>query len=76
DVPPVMLLYLDHDRLTFDPVLSFDVAGQNKCMKLKGIIYGGHGHFTCRVIGLTGAMWYNDGMTTGRQCIQEVNIGD
>ncbi|KAJ7152407.1 hypothetical protein C8R46DRAFT_820871, partial [Mycena filopes] len=42
--------------------------------KLRGIIYGGQGHFTCRYIDRDGGMWFHDGITTGRRCQPEVNV--
>ncbi|KAJ6458942.1 hypothetical protein C8R47DRAFT_994903 [Mycena vitilis] len=43
-------------------------------MRLRGIVYGGQSHFTCRLIGKDGKMWFHDGITTGRDCIPEVNF--
>ncbi|KAJ7929802.1 hypothetical protein B0H13DRAFT_1595936, partial [Mycena leptocephala] len=39
-----------------------------------GIIYGGQNHFTSRFIAKDGSMWFHDGITTGSNCIHEVNI--
>ncbi|KAA1479679.1 hypothetical protein DENSPDRAFT_743690, partial [Dentipellis sp. KUC8613] len=39
--------------------------------KLKGIIYLGQNHFTSRIIGKKGEVWYHDGMTTKEKCIYE-----
>ena len=33
--------------------------------KVRGLIYWDHSHFTCRMIGKAGEVYYNDGMTTG-----------
>ncbi|KAJ7633729.1 hypothetical protein B0H17DRAFT_961649 [Mycena rosella] len=40
-------------------------------MKLRGVIYGGQGHFTSRIIDRAGNMWFHDGISTGRQCMSE-----
>ncbi|KAJ7934892.1 hypothetical protein B0H13DRAFT_1591282, partial [Mycena leptocephala] len=42
--------------------------------RLRGIIYGGQGHFTCRFIDKAGDIWFHDGMVTGRNCLPEINI--
>ncbi|KAJ7015742.1 hypothetical protein C8F04DRAFT_985019 [Mycena alexandri] len=43
-------------------------------MKLRGIIYAGQAHFTCRYIERDGTMWFHDGITTGRNCLEEVKL--
>ncbi|KAJ7026440.1 hypothetical protein C8F04DRAFT_966383, partial [Mycena alexandri] len=45
-------------------------------LKLRGIIYVGHGHFTCQIVSNNRAIWFNDGIATGRQCILEGNINN
>ncbi|KAJ7831954.1 hypothetical protein B0H14DRAFT_2162560, partial [Mycena olivaceomarginata] len=35
---------------------------------LRGIIYAGENHFTSRIIKENGAIWYHDGIATGRKC--------
>ncbi|KAJ7018503.1 hypothetical protein C8F04DRAFT_977220 [Mycena alexandri] len=40
---------------------------------LRGIIYGGQAHFTARFVGRDGTLWFHDGITTGSNCIEEVN---
>ncbi|KAJ6514262.1 hypothetical protein C8R47DRAFT_962284 [Mycena vitilis] len=74
DVPPIMIFDLIHDKLLFDEVLTFDLQGVPANLRLRGIIYGGQSHFTCRLIGKNGTMWFHDGITTAKDCIREVNI--
>ncbi|KAJ6465500.1 hypothetical protein C8R47DRAFT_1224369 [Mycena vitilis] len=74
DVPPLMVLDLTHDKLVFNELLSFQVQGVAVNMRLRGIVYGGQNHFTCRLIGKDGRMWFHDGITTGRDCVPEVNF--
>ncbi|EPQ50475.1 hypothetical protein GLOTRDRAFT_50397 [Gloeophyllum trabeum ATCC 11539] len=50
-----------------------NIGGQKKYY-LTGIIYHGDYHFNCRFIGKDGTIWYNDGMVTGRNCIEEGNL--
>ncbi|KAJ6513682.1 hypothetical protein C8R47DRAFT_962393 [Mycena vitilis] len=69
--PSLLLLFLDSDRLTFDRVLKIESAGDSKELTLRGVIYGGFGHFTCRVVDKDGWVWFNDGITTGRRCVRE-----
>ncbi|KAJ6562187.1 hypothetical protein B0H19DRAFT_1068860 [Mycena capillaripes] len=74
DVPSIMLIDINHGKLIFDEELTFNLSGTPVILKLRGIIYGGQGHFTCRLIGRDGSMWFHDGITTGSNCIQEGNI--
>ncbi|KAH8067798.1 hypothetical protein BXZ70DRAFT_903103 [Cristinia sonorae] len=46
----------------------------NQQYVLKGLIYLGSEHFVCRVIDAQGKVWYNDGIETGRLCIEEGNF--
>ncbi|KAA1479906.1 hypothetical protein DENSPDRAFT_744402, partial [Dentipellis sp. KUC8613] len=42
--------------------------------KLKGIIYLGGNHFTSRIVGNQGEVWYHDGITTKEKCFHEGKI--
>ena len=39
--------------------------------KVRGLIYWDKSHFTCRMLGKAGEVYYNDGMTIGATCIHE-----
>ncbi|KAJ7161114.1 hypothetical protein C8R46DRAFT_905054 [Mycena filopes] len=73
-LPPILVLDITHEKLIFDRELIFDVNGVQARMRLRGIIYGGQGHFTCRFVDRSGGLWFHDGITTGRRCLQEVNL--
>ncbi|KAJ6453680.1 hypothetical protein C8R47DRAFT_984495 [Mycena vitilis] len=47
-----------------------------RTLELRGIVYGGGGHFTCRFVGRDGRLWYHDGIVTGRSCIEEGNLAE
>jgi hypothetical protein len=74
DVPPIMVFDIVHEKLLFDDELRLEVNGRPIILALRGIIYGGQSHFTSRVIGRDGAMWFHDGITTGLSCIPEGNL--
>ncbi|KAJ7681428.1 hypothetical protein B0H17DRAFT_908206, partial [Mycena rosella] len=74
DVPPIMLIDINHDRLRFDEELAFDCNGSLVRMKLGGIVYGGQVHFTSRFIDINGTIRFHDGISTGRNCIPETNL--
>ncbi|KAJ6512378.1 hypothetical protein DFH09DRAFT_941468 [Mycena vulgaris] len=46
-------------------------GSQTKILFLRGIIYYGGVHFTSRIMGLDGRIWYHDGIETGRAHIDE-----
>ncbi|KAJ7835188.1 hypothetical protein B0H14DRAFT_2363547 [Mycena olivaceomarginata] len=74
DVPAIMLIDITHEKLIFDQQITFNLSGIPIILKLRGIIYGGQNHFTSRFIGRDGSTWFHDGVTTGSNCLPEVNI--
>jgi len=42
-----------------------------RILKLRGIIYFGQFHFTCRLFGQDQSIWYHDGQITGRSSVFE-----
>ncbi|KAJ7028864.1 hypothetical protein C8F04DRAFT_963572 [Mycena alexandri] len=73
-LPALLILSLDKDGLIFSQTLSFDVAGEMSVLRLRGIIYGGGGHFTARYISPSGIVWFNDGMITASGCVEEGHL--
>ncbi|KAJ7622741.1 hypothetical protein DFH06DRAFT_1009275 [Mycena polygramma] len=71
-----MVISIEHPQLLFDPVLNFDQEGARTCLRLRGVIYGGHGHFTCRYFAADGTAWFHDGISTGRRCRSEGDLRD
>ncbi|KAJ7089428.1 hypothetical protein C8R44DRAFT_554682, partial [Mycena epipterygia] len=52
----------------------FDVSGRSEILKLRGIIYGGQNHFTCRIVRPNQDVWFHDGITTGRSCLRDGTV--
>jgi hypothetical protein len=44
-------------------------------LHLKGLVYYGDFHFTCRIVDESGNIWFHDGMTTGRTSINDGKFG-
>ncbi|KAI0038890.1 hypothetical protein FA95DRAFT_1504938 [Auriscalpium vulgare] len=42
--------------------------------RLKGIVYHGDAHFTVRLVTDNGTLWYHDGISTGKSCIEDGKI--
>ncbi|KAJ7882960.1 hypothetical protein B0H14DRAFT_2339751 [Mycena olivaceomarginata] len=76
NVPNLILVFLDSQNLLFDRVLTFIVGQRSVRLYLRGIIYGGFNHFTCRVIQLDGWVWFHDGITTGRSTVRDFHYDD
>ncbi|KAJ6488146.1 hypothetical protein C8R47DRAFT_978889 [Mycena vitilis] len=70
----MILFDLNSDRLVFSNELVLPCQGEVVSLRLRGIVYGGQGHFTCRYIERGGEMWFHDGITTGRVCLPEINL--
>ncbi|KAJ7114877.1 hypothetical protein C8R44DRAFT_629909 [Mycena epipterygia] len=76
EIPPIMVVYISHARLSLDTELVLPCAGNVVKLKLRGIIYSGQNHFTCRIVDVTGQMWFHDGITSGRSCLDEGRLCD
>ncbi|KAJ6527313.1 hypothetical protein DFH09DRAFT_935674 [Mycena vulgaris] len=81
DVPSIMLIDINHDRLSFNGQLGFDSPGVMVKLNLRGIIYGGQNHVTCRFIDSSGTVWFHNGIPlsllfipTGRACIRDASL--
>jgi hypothetical protein len=44
-------------------------------LHLKGLVYYGDFHFTCRIIDESGSIWFHDGMTTEKISIKDGKFG-
>ncbi|KAJ7187209.1 hypothetical protein C8R46DRAFT_880338 [Mycena filopes] len=71
-----MLFDLTHDKLVFNDEIVLDTDTGRARLRLRGIIYGGQGHFTCRFIQSDGTIWFHDGITTGSSCLRESKVQD
>jgi hypothetical protein len=76
NVPYLMILSIDGGQFEYNRALQFDCNGIQKVLVLRGVIYQGGAHFTCRIITSSGGIWYHDGMTTGSQCVHEGEMND
>ncbi|KAJ7270164.1 hypothetical protein B0H12DRAFT_1008958 [Mycena haematopus] len=74
NTPPVMIFDITHDKIIFSKELALVCNNRVETLKLRGIIYGGQLHFTCRLIDDEGNMWFHDGISTRQNCLPEINI--
>ena len=45
-----------------------------KVLQLKGMVYHGDFYFTSHIVSSDGVVWFNDGITTGRQCKKDGDL--
>jgi hypothetical protein len=63
--PSVMAFSISNDKLTLSKKMKVNIEGSSVVFTLKGIIYFGGYHFTCRMITSDGHIWFHDGISTG-----------
>ena len=74
--PPSILMF-DQSNSEIYPSRHFKLVldDENEVkFKLKGLVYHGGFHFTCRIINDQGDIWYNDGIDLGRDVLIEGNV--
>ncbi|KAF8812809.1 hypothetical protein BYT27DRAFT_7272511 [Phlegmacium glaucopus] len=70
-LPSVIAFDFSGHRLNIDHSIKITHNGVGHKLRLAGIIYFGHGHFTAQVVLPDGQIWFNDGITTGRNMIYQ-----
>ncbi|VDB96794.1 unnamed protein product [Peniophora sp. CBMAI 1063] len=84
DPPPFIAVGLEDRRHRNEgacqPKLTATVTigekGSKVTYKLRGLIYWNGSHFTCRMIGRGGEVYYNDGMSFGATCAHEASLSE
>ncbi|KAK6974296.1 hypothetical protein R3P38DRAFT_2584368, partial [Favolaschia claudopus] len=74
--PPLLVFDTEEVIFEVEPELRVPVGTDHRYYDLKGVVYFGDNHFTCRVIAKGGDIWYNDGIETGRACLAEGSLLD
>ncbi|KAJ7696998.1 hypothetical protein B0H17DRAFT_871458, partial [Mycena rosella] len=74
DVPPCFYLSVSDNNILFDSAVSLTVGETRYRYALRGVIYSGANHFTSRIIKPNGAVWYHDGIETGRNSVEEGSV--
>ncbi|KAI5886736.1 uncharacterized protein SCHCODRAFT_02516539 [Schizophyllum commune H4-8] len=55
-------------------IISHTVDFNGVTMVLRGIVYAGENHFTCRVVDSSGTLFKHDGMVNGDVCEKEAEL--
>ena len=69
--PSVLVFETNSRNIKVSKTLKFEQEGETVILDVRGLIYYGDFHFTSRIIGNDGMVWYHDGMTTGSSCENE-----
>jgi len=67
----VLAFDINSRNIKISKTLKFLQDGESIVLKVRGLIYHGNFHFTSRIIGTDGIVWYHDGITTGSTCENE-----
>jgi hypothetical protein len=73
-VPSVLVFEINSKNIKVSKTLKFEQGGETVVLDVRGLIYHGEFHFTSRIIGTDGIVWYHDGITTGDSCENEGNF--
>jgi len=73
-IPSVLVFEINSRNIKISKTLKFEQEGETVVLNVRGLIYHGDFHFTSRIIGTDGIVWYHDGMTTGDSCENEGDL--
>ncbi|KAJ7075579.1 hypothetical protein C8R43DRAFT_966316 [Mycena crocata] len=80
DVPQLLVVTLagDSRKLRIEEVLTFGRPTGAVKLRVRGLLYHSETgrHFTSIVVDAVGTMWYHDGITTRRRCIDKGRLRD
>ncbi|KAJ7784228.1 hypothetical protein B0H16DRAFT_1296841 [Mycena metata] len=73
--PPILVLCINSEDILLDEELRFTPT---ITLRLRGLIYHSQmaKHFTSVVMDAAGTMWYHDGITTRRNCVNTGKFKD
>ena len=69
--PQLLIMEYPDTNIKTSHRIKIKVANKTCVLTLKGIVYYGDNHFTSRIVTSNGSVWFNDGITTGRNSIEE-----
>ena len=72
--PPLLIFEINSNTITLNKTIGFEEEDGIKVLQLKGMVCHGGFHFTSHIVLSDGVVWFNDGMTTGRQCEKDGDL--
>jgi hypothetical protein len=73
--PKILAFDLNDRNVTLSHKVSVMGATRSTTLYLKGLVYHGDFHFTCRIVDFSGNIWFHDGMTMGSTSTYDGKIG-
>ena len=70
----MIAIFLYDTNIQLESVLKIPCNGKIANLALRGIIYSGQFHFTCKLLSSEERVWYHDGQTTASTCRYEGSI--
>ncbi|KAL1671103.1 hypothetical protein EV122DRAFT_199689, partial [Schizophyllum commune] len=70
EVPELLCLDREDAHLLISHKLDFNGVAY----ALRGVVYAGQHHFTCRVVDSVGTLYRHDGITNGNLCEREADL--
>ena len=74
EAPEILVLEYPHTNIKSSHEIKIKIQDEYKVLSLRGIIYHGNNHFCSRIISVDGTIWYNDGITTGNNSIEDGHL--
>ncbi|KDR65319.1 hypothetical protein GALMADRAFT_82002, partial [Galerina marginata CBS 339.88] len=74
EAPKILVLEYPLTNIKSSHQIKIKVGNEVICLQLKGIVYHGQNHFTSRVIDSDRTIWYNDGIETGKNFIEDGHL--
>ncbi|KDR64842.1 hypothetical protein GALMADRAFT_82610, partial [Galerina marginata CBS 339.88] len=74
EAPKILVLEYPLTNIKSSHQIKIKVGNEVTCLQLKGIVYHGQNHFTSRFIDSDRTIWYNDGIETGKNFIEDGHL--
>jgi len=74
EAPDLLLLEYPHTNIKSSHKIKIKIQNEYKVLSLRGIIYHGNNHFCSRIISPDGTIWYNDGIATGNNSVEDGHL--
>ena len=69
--PSVLVFEINSRNIKVSKTLKFEQDGETVVLDVRGLIYHGDFHFTSRIIGTDGMVWFHDGLVTGNSMVYD-----
>ena len=73
-VPNLLIFEINSNNVKISKTIKFVQDNETIILNIRGLIYYGEFHFSSRIIGSEGDVWYHDGIATGSTCENEGHI--